>query len=712
MKNYIFITAIILSLASQSAFAEDIFANPEALGNMQEMFYQAPSVQVEESEVVEDSNEGLKGTPLFKKTRIKLTNYFRERDYKRTQKQLEKERKQQSDDIDNADDEISATKGETSPDTIELSGAVREHVAPKEVQLDADNIDFDGQTGDVIATGSPVIYFPPQNTTIKAKKIVYNTESNKLQAIEQVEVIKDGNTINGDYLQINMNEETSLMDNVKTDAAFLKVTARTSEMDEKTLTLYDGKMVSDKSFILKLESQMISGLDFNDIVVSEKDKSYLSDIIGETAVHIKAKEIIVNAKKNHDTFTLKKAAVNYGDINLFNIPSLTIHTNKKHNFFDANYPEFGSAGRLGMFAGPGFVFDTPFQGGSTMKLIPIINSKSGIGFGGMLKYLSPTNYTTMAYGSAADIFMLKGIQQLDDKFYMQYGSNAYLDEWFLGPRMSKYNAELIYKDGKTIKNFIAENKDLTFKQRVGIGYMQNTTYDNMDEKFQKSDLGTMRFRYMAEASQNLFNYTDIENQKIFRLGLTLQGSSAVYGTGDTQFIGRIGPNVRTQYKRWMQDISLFMSAYQDGTPMQMYDSYRYGHTNLIIKEAFRICKYLSVAWAGSFALANDAPNGELMQENTFIIAIGPDDVKLHLGYDWLREQTYFAIVVAMDTKGSSVEYEKMVIKNPDRLAKSNEEEVVLKVFDNPENLEKPKVKPKRMMYAEVIDIEDPDRESI
>ena len=101
-----------------------------------------------------------------------------------------------------------------------------------------------------------------------------------------------------------------------------------------------------------------------------------------------------------------------------------------------------------------------------------------------------------------------------------------------------------------------------------------------------------------------------------------------------------------------------------------------------------------------------------MQENTFIIAIGPDDVKLQLGYDWLREQTYFAIVVNMDMKGSSLEYDKMVIKNPDRLAKSNEEEVELKVFDNPENSQKPKTKQKRMMYAEVIDIEDPDRESL
>ena len=718
MKKYLFITVLILSLNIQNAKCEDVFANPDALGNIQETFYQAPSIQVSNDDDKAEDESALRGTPWFKKTRIKITNFIREKDYQRTQRLLEKEKAKEKtqleEDYGDIPEELKESEVQPISDenTPELAGGVREHVAPNEVQLDADNIDFDNQTADVIATGSPVVYFPPQKTTIKADKLIYNTESNKLKAIGNVEVIKDGNSIYGDFLQINMNEETSVMDNVKTENTFLKITARTSEMDEKTLTLYDGKMVADNSFVLRLESQMISGINFDDMLVKEEDKSSLSDAIGETAIKIKAKDVIVNAKKDHDTFTLKKVEVNYGDIGLFNIPSLTIHTNKKHNFFEANYPEFGSVGQLGMFAGPGFVFDTPLQGGSTLKVIPIINNKSGIGFGGMLKYMSPTNQTMMAYGSSADVFVLRGIQHLDDKLYLQYGSNSYMDEGFIGPRMAKYDAELIYRDSSTIKDFLGKDKNLFFDQRAGIGYMQNTTYDNMDEKFAKDDTATMRMRYMASANQDLFKYIDKENQKMFRLGVSMQGSAAVYGTGDTQFIGRVGPNVKTQYKRWMQDIYLYLSAYQDGTPMQMYDSYRYGHTNLMIREAFRICKYLSVAWAGSFALADDAPNGNFMQENTFIIAVGPDDVKLQLGYDWLREQTYFAIVVAMDTKGSSLEYDKMVIKNPDRLAKSNEEEVELKVFDNPENSEKPKAKLKKMMYAEVIDIEEPDRESI
>ena len=102
----------------------------------------------------------------------------------------------------------------------------------------------------------------------------------------------------------------------------------------------------------------------------------------------------------------------------------------------------------------------------------------------------------------------------------------------------------------------------------------------------------------------------------------------------------------------------------------------------------------------------------MFQENSFILAFGPDDFKISVGYDWVRQQTYFSFVLAMDTKGSSLDYEKMVIKNPDRLARSNREEPELKVYDAENNTVDNKPVPKKMMYAEVIDIEDPNREQL
>ena len=743
MKKNLLITLLILFATSVPSKGAELIKSPEDLETLfEETFYESPtSFAAPKVEVQEGSNiKPVRGMPLFKKTRIKITNYIREKNYKETLEQIEKERQLQeqeeaneleqlnqelninvdksdkttdvSKDKKNKKDEQEDVKNSGDTKALELEGGVKKQVTSNDVMLDADNVDYDDKTMDITATGSPVLVFPPQNVTIKADKMVYNKASNILKAYGNVEVIRDGRSAFGDYMQINMNEEDAFMDNTRSKVSMMTVNAEKSEMKDDTLTLHNGKFTSDESYFLNFHTRMIGGNNFNSMLIDDDDRSTLSGETGQTAIHVKAKDIYVNAKRDHDVITLKKANINYGDVNIFNWPSITIHTNKKHEFFDANYPEFGSRGRLGMFLGPGFVFDTPLQGGSTLKVIPILNNKSGIGFGGMLKYRSATNYTDFAYGSSADVFVLKGRQFLDDKLYFQYGANSYMDEWWFGSRMPKYTAELIYHDRGVIPSTIGNGLDLRFRHRFGIGYMQNNDVNRYGESIPAADVGTLRTRYMAEIDQSLYKYRNLENLFDFNLSLVMQGSAALYGTGDTQFVGRIGPRVHTQYKYWMQDIGFFASAYQDGTPMQMYDMYRYGHANVYIREALRVNKYLTLAWSGSLTMTGDAPNGEMFQENSFIIALGPDDFKVNLGYDWVRRQTYFSFILAMDTKGSSIEFDKMEIKNPDRLAKSNEEDVELKVFDTENGYDGAKTPPKKMMYAEVINIEDPDKEQI
>ena len=399
-------------MTSGSVFASDVVNSPADLEKLfNESFYESPtSIATPKVEVVEGSNvKPCRGMPLFKKTRIKLTNYLREKEYKKNLELIEQEKREQerleeeenaklnkelninfaapaksedktvSKDKKNKKSAKEEVKNVQSDDTLELEGGVKEQVTSNDVVLDADNVDYDDKTMDIIATGSPVLVFPPQNVTIKADKMVYNKVSNTLKAYGKVEVIRDGNSVFGDYLQINMNEENAFMDNLHTKASMMTVKARNGEMQDDKIILYNGKLSSEDHYVLNLQSKMIGGNQFNRMMIDDEDKSSITDATGETAINIKAKDIIVNAKRDHDVITLKRAEIKYGDTGLFKIRSITDHTNKKHEFFDANYPEFGSRGRLGMFAGPGFVVDTPLQNGSTLKILPIINNKSGIG---------------------------------------------------------------------------------------------------------------------------------------------------------------------------------------------------------------------------------------------------------------------------------------------------------------------------------------------
>lgn len=609
-----------------------------------------------------------------------------------------------SDDEEKTEEVKTETGEEKSPETLELSGGVRQVVAEKDAQLDCDVMNYYEDRNEVEAIGHPVLYFPPQDVTLKADKIVYNTVSNVIKAYDNVELIKNGSSIYGDFIQINMNEETSLITNMKADKMNMVIRAKKANAGDNLVVLEDGKMYAEKSFMLRFKTRII-GSDFSQMQILDEDRSYL-DPSGNAKIKVVAKDIIVDAKKNHDLITVKDADIKYNDITLRHIRSLTAHTNKKHEYFEANYPEFGSRSRIGMFIGPGFVFDIP--NGATIKAIPFLNYKDDIGVGGALKYRSGTNFTEFMYGSAENIFVLRGAQQFDDKFFMQYGMNSYMDNWWLGSRMAKYMAEFVLRDGVRKRNFLGNGLDLTFKQRLGAGYIHDSDVNRFDEKnLASSEMGTTRLQYMNELSQTLYTYANKEKRFYMNAGVALQGAAAVYGTGDTQFIGRIGPRLHTQYKYWMQDIGYFLSAYQDDTPVPRFDTYRYGHSNVYIREALRLCKYLSVSWAGSFNLSDDAPNGKMVQENIFMVALGPDDFKVSLGYDFFRQTTYFTINVALDMKGTTVDYDKLVIKNPDRLAQDDKKYVKEVTFEQ----KGPATKVNRT-YAEVIDIEDPDKEAL
>ena len=276
MKKSFLITALILSLTSQAVLSAELIKGPEDLEQVfSDSFYESPiSAPMPKVEVREGSTTPpCKGMPVFKKVRIKLTNKIREKDYKKTLELIEKEKKIQAemeakeleelnkelninykkeDDSKTSDKVDSKTKKDdkseiNSEKTLELEGGVKEHVTSNDVTLDADNIDYDDKTFDIIATGSPVLFFPPQNVTIKADKLVYNNTSNILKAYGKVEVIRDGNSVFGDYLQINLNEENAFMDNIETKASMLTVRARKSEMGDDKIVLYNGKMSSEES---------------------------------------------------------------------------------------------------------------------------------------------------------------------------------------------------------------------------------------------------------------------------------------------------------------------------------------------------------------------------------------------------------------------------------------------------------------------------------
>lgn len=756
MKRYLLAAVLILAF-SNSSYAEDLADSP--VSNVQDVIFRSSlSNMIPDVDGTPDSysysfdyngsgmgisTKDLDGDrmPFVKQMRLKISNKLTQEKVQSTEDKKSSENKfkfwtkkksqeKQSDStiLQSESDLVNSIQSETSSEisenTLSLEGGVNEEVTERQLILDAENVNYDEDTGDMVATGRPVLILPPQNIKIVADKMTYNDDSNILKGIGNVIVFKDGMPTKGSYLEVDMNEETMVMDNVESISDTTIMDAKKAIQKDGLIILHDGNFHSEESQVYRLMSRMVGPRFQNMIVPRESQALFFGDPTGNN-VRLDIDEIYVDARKNHDVFKAKGIKVYKDGKYFFKWPSLTAYTNKEHDYFEANYPEFGTRRKVGLFVGPGFVFGGP--GGSVIKAIPFLNYQHKFGFGGAVKYFNTFNKTELGYASAADIFFLKGIQRLDDHLYLQYAANSFMDEWFLGRQMPKYMAEVYYDRGYNNKDFLAKNMDLGFRHRFGVGLMQDNDRNFYGEKLDSNNISTTRFRYMAELNQHIWHYKNEEKRIAADAGFVMQGSAAIYGTGDTQFIGRVGPRVHLQYKNWMQDIGYFISGYSDQTPLPRYDAYRYGHQSVYLSEAFRVCKYLSVGWAGNINLSDDAPNGKLFQENAFLFSIGPDDLKINLGYDFVRQTTYFGFNVAFDTKGTTVTYKKMEIKNPERLGKNqnkdDEGEKRKIAFSQSKNDSEVPVtnkkskagaseKPKVLEYAEVIDIEDPDKETI
>lgn len=701
------IIAIISSLiVTNSAMAE--FAFTDASDYTGEAFFTPPEKEVA---VKSEKSSSHGTTPPVKLLRLKLKQKMQERANKKLElaptasdvyagevgtsdyasKDLIDDFEEVSPDGFEVDEESALEVKKNKKHLFRKKDKVIEEKDTEDIVLDCDNVDYDTPNYLIHATGNVVVDFVKQNTVVKADTITFDRINNTIKAEGNVKILKSGQTITGDYIFVDMNEENALIENPLTRTATFEIKSKKGYVYGDKIVQEQGSMAVSGSYPIEFHSATkgprISRM------LTPKDESLTEDL-EKGIIKLQVKDLKITQKGDLEVISMKKPRIFKGDKILFKVPAVKLYTNKNRDFVETNLWEIGSYRGLGVYTGPGFVFELPK--GSVLKAMPILNYKSGFGIGAVGRFSSGTNETMAAYGTATSKIIVYGKQRLDDHLYLQYGMNSYFNEWFMGRRRPKYGAALVYENGYYSDSFLLKGKTSHYRHRFDAGYYNDLDYDANFEKLSGSNIGTTRFKYMAEAGQSLYSYKDKEKLTAFDFGVNTQLSAALYGTGDTQIIGRLGPRLHTQYKRWMQDIGYYFSVYEDDTPMPVFDAYRYGKQNLYLREYFRICRYLTISWFSSVNLTNDSANGKTFQENSFYFSFGPDDVKLNLGYDFVRENLYCTLDVKMDAKGANVEYETMEIKKHEK-AKNENKEPKENSYEAPQ-------KPKNLQRAVVEDV--------
>jgi len=521
------------------------------------------------------------------------------------------------------------------------------------IDLNSDKLDYYPEENQFVATGNAEVVIKEKNSRLKAEKIIFNQDTQIITAEGDVRLLKDGAVIKGDFLKVDLNNENAIIDKPQTKIDVININAETANIYGDKIDALKGNAVINEKMNLILSSNEFGGFEKPDKTEAEthaKTTNKPLNAIRKSNYRITTKEIIVKADKYRNIIKIKNANIYIGKVKIAYVPSLEISTDKELSQIETMLPEMGHTQQMGYYGGPSHVFHLPF--GTTFKVSPLFAFDGGdIGAGGFARLTTSFNKTEMGYTSVKKKFVVRGEQAfLTPNTKIVYGSNSYMSDGFLGERLPAYAIEMV--DDRT---YLIEDLNLYYNNRFSAGYAQDCD----------RDWGTARFKLQGDFITNkpLLQYKDY-----LKLRLQSQYDFTVYGDGSTFGILRSGPKIDAKLGPLKTSVVYFQGGIHGDSPFN-YDKYYYGKSNLVLHNDLKIYKYLNVGYIGSFNIKKDNFDNRFLAENQLYFRVGPEDFKVRLGYDSVRERTLFGLDLLVGSERTALEFDKAKIINPGELNK-------------------------------------------
>ncbi len=536
--------------------------------------------------------------------------------------------------------------------------AVKAEKDKSAITIDSKVLEYFDERGEVEARGNVVVK-SSTGTVITSDRAIYDKNANIVKLFGNVVLKKDANVINGEYMLVDLNEENALIDSpiinigsvIRLHAAEgYAYTDRFEAINGNVELARKVEMCLQTSGFNKYDSMLIQ----DDVVSFDTKKQRLSPY------KIKTKEILVKPGKDHDSLILKNADLYYKKTKLVSMASMELFADKEMNQIEANIPlEIGSISHFGQYVGLGYIFKLPM--GGNLKVAPalVYDDEFGVGVLGRLK--TKRLNLEAAWATSSENLIVDGEYNFTDRLKADFARHAYKDEWFIGSKRAGHLAQLVYEDSYNVRDI-----DAVFKQRFTAGYAS----DYQTEHQERDNYGTMRLRWQAELRKHIMGISNEEQDMYLNFGALTQTMATVYGTGETFALVRGGPYIDSRIKNWQSRIRYAIGGTNGRSPFE-FDEYTYGKSSIDIDESLKLGKYLSVGYRGVISPLKDNDDKDLLTENRFYAIAGPEDIKVAFSYDTIRSSVNFDFMFLLGTDSTNIEYDKITVREPDKLQKTD-----------------------------------------
>jgi len=523
----------------------------------------------------------------------------------------------------------------------EMDSAVSEDTTLKgTIQIVADDTEYDQEKNTFLGTGNAVAIIGGQNSKLEADMILYDQNSQTIDARGHVKILRSGQVTTGSAFKFKVNSDEYLITSPDTELNGTQVIARAAYGTNRAMVFKKGTLDNPTPFHLgknMLYGPQSSVTDIIDKV--QHPDAYMTD---KPSFVFKARKMIYEKYKESGNLTVLGGRLQFARFSV-PVPKFVATVGQDNNIMFPVTPMLSSNIQSGgINVGPSF--NTAMGKTGKFNWAPMVQfggrttsgttGGSGIGLSGQVGYSNNKFSTHLAYGSVSNLLVADFKSQLNKKTLFQAGINRYLNDGLYGFRRARLQAELVHNHAVGNIPYLSS---LNFRSSAGWA-QDNPQLINTSPAFAAlyggtttNTVKTSAFRIQEQitaVSQPLFS---VGNEKYGAKGYVFGGLAlGGYSTGNTRMMGQIGPTVQVRADRFTFSTNYTQSAVRGSSPF-LFDQFLQGSKSANIQGDVKLAKWLTVGGGYGYNL-----DSKLAYSKSISAAIGPQDFKVLLSRNMIQ----------------------------------------------------------------------------
>lgn len=533
------------------------------------------------------------------------------------------------------------------------------------VQIVADDTEYDQSKNTFLGTGNAVATIGGQDSRLEADMILYDQNSQTMDARGNVKIIRQGEISTGSAFKFKVTSDEYMITRPDTEVSGTQVIARVGMGSKSGMSFKDGTLTMPNPIHFAQNP-------YFGTLQSSEDTMYKNThpdaYVPEKPNYIfKARKMVYERYKDQGNVTIFGGRVCFGK---FSIPLgkfvASIGTESRVVFPIApaitNNLQMG-----GLNVGPKFSYGVGKRG--VFYWMPMVqiggrqtngtNDKGRYGASAQVGYIGPRLTAQAAYGSNSNLLVGNLRYTISDFTHLQGGINKFLPDGLFGARRARSIMEVVdnrYMGGIPLLTGI--------NFRTSAGWMSDQpSLLNLTPQYKElftvtNGNTTSGYRVQEQLIANSLPIFALGDKK-YGVNMNVFGGVAgkAYSTGDSLLMGQIGPILNVNLARARIQGMVTKSSVRGQSPF-VFDQFIQGTKSASLAADVKLCKWLTVGTNVAYNL-----QAKMLYQRSFSCAVGPEDFKVLLSRDTIRGINRFGFDVLY---GAPIPFNKLVLKgSPD-----------------------------------------------